>query len=619
MTAVASYIRSSVIAFKVITVVVGLIFILISGTILSISAERFFATGKIVFTGTVLIFSTMAALVSGITLVTILPESVKARFARPKTRTQPNPTYGFVTLLAIGIGATIGSPLFIILPVNIVQYSIISIASLLIAGALSLGIARIYSFMYRYTVANNIEVVGGPTFVRLSTKEKSVRYFIARFSLWIANTSLAAFCAIFFFTFTFQTLPVIGPAVGLTVAESTYLGYIVVGLFGIWFIINAFFERRFIRIIAGAQVVFLAIMVTIILVQGVILGFHGNWNISGLFHYSGSNIWLDIIENTGYLFILFFGFQEIQSVTKESLRESRVPIISRLRNHGLPLPNSRYIPMSMYATVVAATVIMVFDAVTIFAVHPSISSMQSSTIPALYIVKTYISPQFQIYTLIAFLLATITTFIPAFIAASKHLRELVEDGFFPRSLRGLSWVFTLVLIVILSLTNPNFLVNITDFMVLVALALICLSAFWMRRVAKHIPRTVLLVSVGSGIFAFFVDALLYPQNPTVVLLGVIAVVLSFLTYDVVSLGTIGLQIFVVFFDMVAFLFETAFPSGIVITYPYFLGPLAGHLILPDTILRIILLLSAATVFINIIMDVFVIKRTDYLNRPPSGI
>ena len=615
MTAVASYIRSSVIAFKIITVVIGIIFIVVSATILYGSSGMFLGTSKIQFSGTILLFAALASLVSGITLVVILPESVKVRFARPRARTQPNPTYGFVTLLAIGVGATIGSPLFIILPVNIVQYAIVSILSLILAGALSLGIARIYSFMYKYSVENKVEVVGGPTYVLISTRDRSVRYFIARFSLWIANTSLAAFCAIFFFQFTFQTLPVIAPAIGLTSAQAETAGYIVVGLFAVWFIINAFMEKKFIRVIAGAQVVFLVIMVGIILLQGFLLGFHGDWNLSGIGHYSGSNIYLDIIENTGYLFILFFGFQEIQSVTKESLAQSRVPLISRLFNGNRPYPNSKYIPMSMYATVLIATAIMIFDALTMYSVHPSLTTLQQSTIPALYIVKTYISPQFQLYTLIAFLLATVTTFIPAFIAASKHLRELVEDGFFPRSLKGLSWVFTLLLIIVLSLTNPNFLVNITDFMVLVALALICLSAFWLRNVFSRVPRRVMAVSVMSGLFAFFVDALLYPGNPTVVLLGVIAVILSFLTYDVVSLGTIGLQIFVIFFDLVAFLFETSFPSGITILYPAIFGPLSGRIFYPGSILGVMLLLSAVTVFVNIIMDVFVIKRTDYLSRP----
>ncbi|EQB71056.1 MAG: hypothetical protein AMDU1_APLC00038G0003 [Thermoplasmatales archaeon A-plasma] len=58
------------------------------------------------------------------------------------------------------------------------------------------------------------------------------------------------------------------------------------------------------------------------------------------------------------------------------------------------------------------------------------------------------------------------------------------------------------------------------------------------------------------------------------------------------------------------MFEAIFPSTIAITYPPFFGPLAGHVLLPFLFLRIILLLSAATVFVNIIMDVFVIKRID---------
>ncbi len=606
----SDFIRFSVIFFKFISILIGLLFISISLVILFESIVHYRNPLDLNFNGSVEMLSAVGALISGITLVSIFPESMRAKFTRPSSKAPANPTYGFVTLLSVGIGATIGSPLFIILPVNIIQYAMVSLISLTIAGTLSYLIARIYSYMFVYTRANKLDAVGGPGFVKITTRDRSVRYFIARFSMWIANTALAAFSAIFLFTFTFQDFPEILSVYGINGSSVYFFEGTVLLLFIIWFIVNAFFERKYLKTIGYAQIVLLGIIILLIIVQGLFLGFAGSWNFSGFLSYRGSNIWLDVIENTGYLFILFFGFQEIQSLGRESLETSSIPLISRMFKLR-PIPKEKYFPMAMMLTVLISLILMIFDALTIYAVHPSLGALQSSNIPALYIVKYYISPRFQIVTMTAFLLATVTTFVPAFIAASRHLRALSEDGFFPRSVKSFSWIFTVMLIILLSLTNPGFLVNITDFMVLIALGIICLSAFWLRKVTGKVPRSIVATSLIAGIGAFIIDISVYPVSQLVVLLGVVAVILSFLMYDAISLGTVGLQLFVIFFDLLGFLFLSYFPSDIAFRYPAIFGPLSHRIIFPDTDLREIILFSAITIFINVLMDVFVIKRTDY--------
>ncbi len=605
--------NSIVKAFKLLTAIVGFLFIFISVTMIYAVFAHYGSPSTARFSGNTEIIAAIAAIVTGITLVSIAPESFRVKFRRPPFKPQMKPTYGFVTLLAIGIGATIGSPLFIILPVNIVQYAFVSTVSLVIAGSLSYLISRIYSGMYRYSVDNNVEVVGGPGFVKMVTREKSLRYFISRFSMWIANTALAAFSAIFLFTFTFSTMPAILNSLGLPDVWTYATVSLLMGFFGIWFVINAFYERKYLKTIGYAQIVMIAAIVILIIYQGVSLGIVGQWNFTGFFSPGSENIPLDILENTGFLFILFFGFQEIQAMVRESMDYSSIPVVSKLL--GLkPMPKGKYLAISMQATVLISLAIMIFNALTIYSVHPNLNALNSSTIPALYVVSTFLGPRFQIVTITAFLLSTITTFVPAFIAASRHLRSLAEEGFFPRAVKNSSWVFTVVLIMFFSLTQPSFLVNITDFMVLIALGMIALSPIWLRKITGRISKRTAATSLVVASICFLVDLLLFPQNPNVVLLGVVAIVLSFMMYDIISTGTIGLQIFVIFFDLAGFLMVSAFPTELTLAVPYFLHSILGRTIIPDYDLRFLLLIGAFTVLINVIMDIFVIERTNYTRR-----
>lgn len=602
--------RLIIILFKYLTVVLGVIFAGISGIILfgAISSAR--QVQSVSFPLVIQIFGILVAFISGVALVSIFPQSLRIRFHRPIRQIQARPTYGFVTLLSIGIGTTIGSPLFIVLPVNIVQYAMVSLISLTIAGLISVGIAWVYSHMYTFTVRNSIESVGGPGFLRIGVGKNSVTYFISRLSMWIANTALAAFSAVYFITFTFYTLPVILDTFGLTL----YYIYITMGLlvlsFATWFIINAFFENRFLKTIGRVQIAMLIVLVAIIILQSLILGFKGGWNLSGFTDAGGGNIGLEILENTSYLFILFFGFQEIQSIVKETKDYSSIPLISRLF-HLKPMERVKYVSISMIVTVVFSLLTMILVSISYYSLHPDLAAMEKSTIPAIYIVKEYIGRNFELLTLTAFLIADVTTFVPAFIAASRHLRSLSSDGFFPSSVKSYSWLFTVIVIFVLSFTSSSFLVEITDFMVLAAIGLISFSPFLARHVSGEKRLWVLAASVIIGTFSIIVDFSIFPIAEEVVLLGAIAMVMSYLVFDLLKLGSTGLQIFIVFFDLTALIFLEAFPTSVLIPYPSFLPIIGGDYVNLGIVIPLILLLTCSAILINLVMDVYIIKRVSF--------
>ena len=184
--------------------------------------------------------------------------------------------------------------------------------------------------------------------------------------------------------------------------------------------------------------------------------------------------------NTGYLYLLFFGFQEIQSLERDAHESSPVPVVSWIKK-GYTLSKARYLGVAMILTVVITAAINIFYGLAVFAAHPNPAAVLQAQIPALYLASTFLGPGQELLVGIAFLIATVTTFVPAFLAATRHLAALGEDGYMPRSLASLSWLFTLVSIFLLAVGNENFLVEITDFMVLASLGIITLSAVWLRR------------------------------------------------------------------------------------------------------------------------------------------
>lgn len=600
--------RAIILAFKIASVFFGVLFFLLS---LSYLLGGLLTSANIKNYGLEVVLSLLASfsgVISGLVLITLLPESLRVRFKRPSIKGIPRPAYGFGTLVAVGIGATFGSPLFIVLPENIVEYTVVSVGSMIIASVLSILMAMVYSNMYKYSRSKGMEVVGGPAFTRIATGKSSVRYFVSRFSIWLANTALAAFSAIFFVIFVIQIIPTILSSYGAGAFLANIVVYVVIGFFVVWFIINAFFESRFLKQIGYAQIFFIIIILALLISESLVLGFSGSWNFSGFTLDLKGNYYLDLVVNTGYLFILFFGFQEIQAMDREALDESFIPIYSRVRK-GKKMDKATYMGLSMIITVIVAAVVKILFAVSVYTVHPNITELKSSSIPALFVARHYLGIEWETIMAIAFMMATITTFVPAFIAASRHLRSLGEEGFFPHSIASYSWVFTLIIIVILSFTGGSFLINITDFMVLVSLALINLSAIWLKKKKIRDLKLRDFIPIIVGLGCFLAGGSIYFVEPSVVLLGVIAVVLSYLLYDIIHLGTIGIQIFVVIFNLVSFLSISLFSGGEFshfIPIFNFLGSLGYN---GDATIRVVLLGSSALISFNLFIDVFIIRRT----------
>jgi amino acid transporter len=606
-----------VLSFKFLATVLGAAAVLVSLGYVINEYSYLEAATSFGFIDIVVVAAVMGLVLSGVALLTSLPSSLRVRFEHAVRITTPRPTYGFVTMLAVGLGATLGSPLFILIPLNIEQYEFVSLGSLIIATILSVLMAKIYADMYKESARLGLDAVGGPSFTRAATGAHSVRYFISRLSMWVANTALAAYSKIVFVVFDFELMPKILANFGVTGNPSEIIVYLITGVFLAWTVLNALFEARFLKMIGYIQIVLTALMVVILLYQSVLLGNAGSWDITGMFHYTGGGNWvLALVVNTGYLYLLFFGFQEIQALERDALERSSIPVISWIRK-GFTVSKFTYLGAAMVGSVVIAAAVNILYGISVYSLHPSLSQLTNAAIPALYIMDSALGPGQELLTAIVFLLATITTFVPAFLAASRHLEALADDGFVPRSLSKLSYGFTLVAILILALGNQNFLVDITDFLVLISLGIISMSAIWLRRrtLSTLGKSDVLPLIVGAS--CFVAGSAIYLISPSVAVFGSVGIAITYLIYVVYELGSLGSQLFLGILDGVVLLF--------VLTYPHSFSSQSFFLFnwfsiaTPDTnILAIFLAICSVFLFANALTD-FLSKQSEAKKRTSNNV
>jgi hypothetical protein len=183
----------------------------------------------------------------------------------------------------------------------------------------------------------------------------------------------------------------------------------------------------------------------------------------------------------------------------------------------------------------------------------------------------------------------------------------------PKSLANLSWVFTLVAIFLLAIGNQDFLVNITDFMVLISLGIISLSAIWLRKRSEGMRKLGRGLPLLVGVCCFLFGGAVYFINPTVVVFGSVAVVFAYLIFDIIELGTLGAQLFLSIFGLVSVLMLTA------VGHTVYTGGILGIVTQPtgtdpNVLLFWGLLVSSVLLAANVVLDVGVLRRTALTRR-----
>jgi hypothetical protein len=177
----------------------------------------------------------------------------------------------------------------------------------------------------------------------------------------------------------------------------------------------------------------------------------------------------------------------------------------------------------------------------------------------------------------------------------------------PRTLASLSWLFTLVSIFLLAVGNQSFLVEITDFMVLVSLGIITLSSVWLRRSRglSYGRPDVLPIVVGAS--CFVAGGAVYFISSSVVVFGTLAILFAYLAFDILELGQLGVQLFLSILSLACLPLLELFPHSVHVSGAFLsLLPLTpaganGLLLGMLTVAPLILLL-------NLYVDASLLKR-----------
>ena len=537
--------------FGVALIILGLVLILsILETRAGTETAQFFIFFEVILA--------LSILAGGVSLVHSVRRSIRIRVPSspflkiPKIRWSTSHTYGFTAALALGLGATLGSPLFILVPVNVLQYGIISITSLVIAGGLSLLVARLYARMYKEWDAKGRDCTGGPSFTKHACGRASLRYFIASFGMWIGNTALAAYSLIIFANYArFGFSQTMQPFLDLGAYNGLFAVFLIAIMIG-WFMVNAFFEKPYAKIVATVQIGLTVLLTGILLFESGMLAGVANRPVASLFALPVGDIYglsFAIVANTAFLFLLFFGFQGIQALSSDLSLKSSIPVLSFMSRFR-DIDRVTFAKYAMIGSVIIASIINIVYALAVYVAAPDLSAVSATPVPGVQIALIMLGPWAALFMGFGFIIASLTTFVPTFLASSRFLRALSSDGFFPRSVGNSAWLFSLAFIVVLSLFNADFLVRITDFGILVAMAFVSFSAIWSRKPSLWTPARTDILPTIAGLGSLIAAGALYFVDPSAVLFGIVLIMGGYLIFDIFELGSYGSQLFLAFLYLV---------------------------------------------------------------------
>jgi hypothetical protein len=178
----------------------------------------------------------------------------------------------------------------------------------------------------------------------------------------------------------------------------------------------------------------------------------------------------------------------------------------------------------------------------------------------------------------------------------------------------LSYVFTLGAILILALGNENFLIDITDFLVLISLGIISLSAIWLRgHTLPTLTRKDILPLVVGG-SCFIAGSTIYLISPSVAVFGSIGIVITYLMYVVYELGYLGSQLFLGILDGLVGVLLLVYPHYYN-SQAFFLFSWLGLRTTDTASLSAFLGLCSVFLFANVLLDYTIKSRTNTKDRP----
>ncbi|RLE58719.1 MAG: hypothetical protein DRJ35_07350, partial [Thermoprotei archaeon] len=231
--------------------------------------------------------------------------------------------YGFWTLLAISLGATIGPSAFVLSPYSVEHFGALAFPGMLLASLSAMALAYGYSKMFFYSMKIiGGKYVGGPSFLRNAFGSKHYLYIISRFTMWVGNVALASFNLLI--TIDLITSYVF-PFIGLRLSGTLVVVIRILLFIALSFVVLTLYDHW--EAMVDWQKIITSAFLTLFLAHMFFL-FQEVWQrgflleniLASLSHipFQGditTLIWITL-SSAAYVYLMVFGFQEVQSLAK---------------------------------------------------------------------------------------------------------------------------------------------------------------------------------------------------------------------------------------------------------------------------------------------------------------
>ena len=478
-----------------------------------------------------------------------IPRALLSRLSQPSIVRLPSKLarevsrgYGTLTLFFVSLGATMGPSTFVIIPYAVVKYGPLALLGMALASASAWILAWRYAKMYYYSKrVGATRVVGGPAFVKYAYGGKHPAYMLSRITMWVGNAALSAFNLLIAVKFLSEyVLPL---ALGTKAVFPVELALLV-----LLSAVPLLLHRRWrgaVRLQGLVGLLFLTLF--LMHLGGLCAFFHlSPALLLPAFSLANNLRNLDalfvILASAAYVYIVVFGFQEVMALTEEAKgsEEERLKSIKAAMVGG---------------AVVSCVLFWLYMYVYVLLTESGVQIPGETVLPALDLVRQY--PQLYWLTVAAVGLGVVTTLVPAFASALKHLRELASDFFGVEE--GASGVLPFIVILLawyLFFTGTEFIAHLTDFAVLLSLSIIALSETGLGKKVTGEKRHVVSKAISLLTFAMFL--LLAQSSPDIAWISALIMVLSTAMVMVLSYDLVQAEAFVLVICFMTIVFVGGF-------------------------------------------------------------
>ncbi len=441
----------------------------------------------------------------------------------------------------IGLGAALGPSVFVLTPNSVRYYGWYSLPGLWLAVISAYLLAYGYRTMFRYSTELGMGAVGGPAFIRNAFGRKHYLYIIARFSMWIMNTATAAFNLLIILDIVSEyAVPYINGLLGL--GDHVYGFAARMTAFAIisYALLRIKDEGAFVtlqRVITAPLIpLFFVHVASLLLASGKPLTLGGP-------EVGRGPLWgvLATLSSAAYIYMMISRFQDLQAISEDIEPERR----------------GRVLWLSMLVTICFTAALLTFYTLVLVSLSSAGVEIPGTPIPAVDLALRAcgrLGPALAAFTMGLVVASLLTTFIPAFMMATRHLRELLSDVFAVRLGAREQALYPIIIVAfmfVLSIAGAEHVIHLTDFTVIVAMIVVALSEGRLGGMAlgRVAAASRFRAYLTAGILTVMVLAFAY-GNFTLVLSSLFSVliatiVLMLLSYDLRTVEMFAVAITVI--------------------------------------------------------------------------